>query len=132
MKRYRSEFVDFVLEQMLFVQGLQVRAMFGGYGLYQDDHIFAMIVKDTLYLKSDAIVQRDFEEKYLQPFSYVAQGKSVTLRYFEAPPEVFEAPDSMRNWVEKVLGASIRQNSPSPDKTFRERRGKSYSPEFFS
>jgi DNA transformation protein len=112
IKRHSSEFVDFVLEQMAFVQGLQVRKMFGGYGLYQDDHIFAIIVKDTLYLKSDAIVQRDFEEKCLQPFYYVAQGKSVTLRYFEAPSEVFEAPDSMRNWVEKALGASIRQRWP--------------------
>lgn len=106
--------------------------MFGGYGLYQDDHIFAIIVKDTLYLKSDAIVQRDFEEKCLQPFSYVAQGKSVTLRYFEAPPEVFEVSESMRIWVEKALGASIRQNSPSPNKTVQVRRGKAIPPEPYS
>ena len=40
----RSEFVEFVTEQMSFIGGLRVRAMFGGYGVYQDDCIFAIIV----------------------------------------------------------------------------------------
>jgi len=124
-KMYRSEFVDYVLEQMAFVQGLHVRVMFGGCSLYQDDLIFAIIVKDALYFKSDAVIQCDFEKKCLQPFIYVAQGKPVTMQYFEVPPEVFEEPDSMHDWVKKALGASIRQSSHSPDKTFQLRRGKS-------
>jgi len=124
----RPEFVDYVLEQMASVRGLHVRAMFGGYGVYQDDLIFAIIVNDALYLKSDAAVQRDFEEKCLQPFTYEVQGKPVTMQYFEAPPEVFEKPNSMRDWVEKAMGASIRQRSHSPDKTFQARRGKSSPP----
>ncbi|OQX12391.1 MAG: hypothetical protein BWK73_15025 [Thiothrix lacustris] len=110
---------------MAFVRGLHVRAMFGGYSVYQDDHIFAIIVKDALYLKSDAVVQCDFDEKCLQPFTYVAQGKSVTMQYFEAPPEVFEEPDSMRTWVEKALGASIRQSSHSPNKALKRDAAKS-------
>ena len=39
----RSEFVEFVTEQMSFIGGLRVRAMFGGYGVYRDDYIFAII-----------------------------------------------------------------------------------------
>ncbi len=109
------EFVDYVMEQMSFVvRGLHVRAMFGGYGIYQNNRIFAIIVNDALYLKSDATVQRDFEEKGLLPFTYVAQGKSVVMQYFEAPPEVFEESESMRVWAEKALGAAIRQRSRSP------------------
>lgn len=118
----RPEFVDYVLEQMAFVRGLHVRAMFGGYGVYQDGLIFAIIVNDALYLKSDAVIQRDFEEKYLQPFTYVAYGKPVTMQYFEAPPEVFEESDSMRYWVEKALGASIRQSAHSPNKAAAKNR----------
>lgn len=112
----RPEFLDYVLEQMSFIQGLHVRAMFGGYGVYCADHIFAIIVKDTLYLKSDAAVQHEFDEKGLQPLTYMAQGKSVIMQYFEAPPEVFEEPDATRVWVEMALAASIRQRSHSPNK----------------
>jgi len=108
--RRQSEFLDYVLEQMSFIRGLHVRAMFGGYGIYRDDYVFAIIVKDVLYLKSDPVVQREFEENGLQPFTYVARGKPVNMKYFEAPPEVFDEPDAMRVWVEKGLGASIRQS----------------------
>ncbi len=116
------EFLDYVLEQMSFIRGLHVRAMFGGYGIYQDDLIFAIIVKDVLYLKTDAVVQRDFDEKGLLPFTYVAKGKFVSINYFEAPPEVFEEPNSMREWVEKALDASIRQRSHSPNKSRKRTR----------
>lgn len=104
----RSEFVEFVTEQMSFVGGLRVRAMFGGYGVYRDDRIFAIIVDDRLYFKADPITRAEFEAKGLSPFTYVARGKSVTMQYFEAPPEVFEEPGTMRSWVQKAYGAAVR------------------------
>jgi len=121
MMRY-PEFLDYVLEQMSFIRGLHVRAMFGGYSIYQDDLIFAIIVKDVLYLKTDAVVQSDFDEKGLLPFTYVAKGKFVSIQYLEAPPKEFEEPNSMREWVEKALDASIRQRSHSPNKSRKRTR----------
>lgn len=103
----RREFVEFVTEQMSFVGGLRVRAMFGGYGVYRDDRIFAIIVDDRLYFKADPVTCAEFEEKGLSPFTYVARGKSVTMQYFEAPPEVFEEPGTMRSWVQKAYGAAV-------------------------
>lgn len=99
----RSEFVEFVVERMSFVKGLQVRAMFGGYGVYQHDRIFAIILDDRLYFKADPTSRAELEAKGLRPFTYVARGKSVTLQYFEAPAEVFEEREAMRNWVQKAL-----------------------------
>jgi len=108
----RSEFVEFVTEQMSFIGGLRVRAMFGGYGVYRDDCIFAIIVDDRLYFKADSITRCEFEAKGLSPFTYVARGKSVTMQYFEAPPEVFDEPETMRSWVQKAYGASVRALMP--------------------
>ncbi len=104
----RSEFVEFVTEQMSFVGGLRVRAMFGGYGIYRDNRIFAIIVDDRLYFKADPTTRGQFEAKGLCPFTYVARGKSVAMQYFEAPPEVFEEPEAMGSWVQKALGATVR------------------------
>ena len=103
-----SEFVEFVIEQMSFVGGLRVRAMFGGYGVYQNDCIFAIIAEDTLYFKADAITRSEFEAKHLSPFTYVARGKTATMQYFEAPPEVFEEAEAMRSWVQKACEAALR------------------------
>ena len=103
----RSEFVQFVTEQLSFIDGLRVQAMFGGYGVYQGDCIFALIADDRLYFKSDATTRGEFEAKGLSPFSYTARNKSVTMQYFEAPPEVFEEHEAMREWVQKALSVAV-------------------------
>lgn len=104
----RSDFVEFVAEQMAFVDGLRIRAMFGGYGIYQGDCMFALIADDRLFFKADAATRTGFEAKGLGPFTYVARGKSMTMQYYEAPPEVFEAQESMRTWVQQAYGAAVR------------------------
>jgi DNA transformation protein len=103
-----SEFVEFVVEQMIPIGRLRVRAMFGGYGIYLDDYFIAIIVDDRLYFKADSDTACEFEAKDLNPFSYVTHGKRVTMKYFEAPPEVFEETEVMSLWVKKAYGAAIR------------------------
>ncbi len=103
-----GEFVEFVIEQMVSIGGLRVRAMFGGHGVYQDDCIFAIIIDDRLYFKTDATTRGEFEALGLSPFTYLACSKPVTMSYFEAPPEVFEELEVMGNWAQKALGASRR------------------------
>ena len=50
----QSEYVSFVIERMSVVRDLQVKGMFGGYGIFQDDCMFALIIEDQLYFKADA------------------------------------------------------------------------------
>ncbi|MBI3779325.1 MAG: TfoX/Sxy family protein [Gammaproteobacteria bacterium] len=110
---------------MSFIEGLRVRAMFGGYGVYRDYRIFAIIVDDRLYFKADSATRGEFEAKGLSPFTYVARGKSVTMQYFEAPPEVFEEPDAMRSWVQKAYEAAVRaKQTKTPNKALRRTRKK--------
>jgi DNA transformation protein len=104
----RSDFADFVAGQMAFVDGLRIRAMFGGYGVYQGDRMFALIADERLYFKADAVTRAGFEARGLGPFTYSARGKRVSLQYFEAPPEVFEDPEAMRGWVAKACDAALR------------------------
>jgi DNA transformation protein len=106
-----SEFVEFVLEQMTPFGRPTARAMFSGYGLYRADRIFAIIVDDRLYFKVDASTRAEFEAKGSRPFTYVARGKTVTMSYFEAPPEVFEDPDAMRFWAQKACEAAVGSNA---------------------
>ena len=105
----RSEFVEFTIEQMAPLAGIRVRAMFGGFGVYQDDLMFAIIVDDSLYFKADAATRGDFTALGLNPFTYSARGKTVTLQYYAAPPEVFESSETMQEWARLAIGAALRQ-----------------------
>jgi DNA transformation protein len=118
------EFVEFVLEQMTLFGHARARAMFGGYGIYRDDRIFAIIVDDRLYFKTDAATRGEFEAKGLGPFTYIMRGKPVTMPYFEAPPEVFEEPDTMRHWARLAYDAAGRSGKAKTPAKPRRRRAK--------
>lgn len=119
-----SEFVEFVIGQMAPFGRARVRAMFGGYGVYKEDCIFAIIVDDRLYFKADSVTRGEFEAKGLSPFTYVMRGNSVTMSYFEAPPEVFEEPESMGSWAQKAYEAAIRTKKARPPDKARRRGAK--------
>lgn len=116
----RSEFLELVLEQLATVGRLRARAMFGGYGIYRDDRIFAIIADGRLFFKADEAVRGDFEARGLAPFTYIARGKTVTMQYFEAPPDVFDDAEAMRHWAGKALGAAARSSGAA--KTVRRAR----------
>ena len=103
-----SEFVEFILEQLAPVGGVRARAMFGGFGIYLGNTIFAIVVDDRLYFKADVATCHVFSAHGLNPFTYVARGKTITMQYYEVPPEVFEDPEAMRNWTQLALGAASR------------------------
>jgi DNA transformation protein and related proteins len=82
--------------------------MFGGFGIYQRDRVFAIIVDDRLYFKTDSATSRKFARLGLGPFTYVARGKTVAMQYHEAPPDVFESSEVMRNYALEAIGAARR------------------------
>lgn len=122
MKRC-SEYLNYNMKCMAFLRGLSIRGMFGGYGLYQNDLIFAIVVNDVLYLKSDAASKHEFIRRGLQPFTYTVQDRSVTMQYYEAPPDVFEQPEVMQEWAQQAWGAALRAKKP-PNKALQRTRKK--------
>ena len=106
-----SEFVEFVLELLMPIGAVRARAMFGGFGIYRGDSFFAIIVDDKLYFKADQVTCREFTGRGLSPFTYAVRGKSITMQYYEAPPEVFEEPEAMRYWAHQAVGAAARAKS---------------------
>jgi DNA transformation protein len=73
----KQQFAHHVVDLMHAFAPVQARAMFGGFGIYHDGLMFALIVQDQLYFKADEQSWGDFIELGLQPFTYQAKGKVV-------------------------------------------------------
>lgn len=114
-----SEFVRHVLDLMALIGEVRARAMFGGYGIYLGDIMFAIVVDDRLYFRTDGAARRAFSDRGLEPFSYVARGMTITMQYYEAPADVFESPAAMQKWGRQALDSALRQKS---SERFRRRR----------
>lgn len=103
-----QEFADYVTGQMAGLGPVSARRMFGGFGLYLQGRMFALIVDDRLYLKADGASLDDFVCAGSRPFTYQARGRDVALRYYEAPAEVFDEEEVMGEWARRAYAAALR------------------------
>ena len=93
-----SDYLEFLHEQLAPLGDITSRKMFGGYCLYCDGVVFALVAEDTLYLKADDGNRPDFEAAGLpafQPF----EDKPTVMQYYLAPPEVFEDDEALHRWA---------------------------------
>jgi DNA transformation protein len=103
-----TEFARLVLDLLDPVGEVRARAMFGGFGIYQRETAFAIIVGDRLYFKTDDATRRTFTKLGLGPFTYAARGRTVAMQYHEAPPDVFESPEVMQSYALAAIGVARR------------------------
>lgn len=118
----RNEFVDFVVELMAGWAAVSARKMFGGYGLYREGLMFALIVGDELFFKTDKGNVAQFERVGSHPFVYQSQARTVQMSYWSAPEASLESPAEMDDWCQSSYGAALRAQAAKVNKG--KRKGK--------
>ncbi len=96
-----TEFQDYVVHDILGgIQGITSRAMFGGYGIYKNGKIFAIIVDGELYFKVDENTVPDFKKLGSSQFTYEKKdGKKYAMNYWLLPEEIMEDKEKLESWV---------------------------------
>ncbi|MDX2243114.1 MAG: TfoX/Sxy family protein [Leptolyngbyaceae cyanobacterium bins.302] len=101
-------FCELVLQHLNQVAPVTARAMFGGYGIYTDSVIFALIADATLYFKVDDSNRNDFLAAGMKPFTYEAKGKPIEMSYCQLPEAVWQDLAMLATWVEKSVAVARR------------------------
>jgi len=96
-----DSFKDFVLDQLQELSELECRAMFGGYGLYQDEVFFGIIFKGRLYFKTDAKSAVPYLKLGMKPFR--PNEKQTLKHYYEVPVDIIEDRDRLATWAKKTV-----------------------------
>ena len=103
--------MSYVTDLLQSVGPTYAKRKFGGYWIFIDNLMFAIVVNNILYLKTDKKNGTAFKERGLQAFTYKKQGKTCSLSCSQAPGEALENPDEMRYWGNKPFSVAVKANA---------------------
>lgn len=101
--------IDWYRELLESVGPVSARKMFGGWGLFHDGRMFALVAEDVLYLKVDAQTREAFAAAGSGPFVYRSARGEAAMGYWRAPDEALDDPEAMRPWARLAWQAAERQ-----------------------
>jgi DNA transformation protein and related proteins len=105
-----DSFKAFVLDQLSALPEVRARAMFGGHGLYQADCFFGILMDGRLYFKTDAQNRAVYVERGMSPFTYEKARRTMTIHYFEVPPDVLESREDLVVWAQRSVRAAAKKS----------------------
>jgi len=108
-----SDFVATVLDLLSPWGGVSARRMFGGFGIFRQGLMFALVADDVLYMKVDDRNRAAYASAGMGPFTYDGKSKTVTLPYWEAPSDLFDDRDAMITWAKDAFAAALRARKPA-------------------
>jgi DNA transformation protein len=119
-----SDFLAHILDLLSPWGGVTARKMFGGYGIYRQGTMFALIADDELYFKVDARNRPTFEAAGMRPFTYEGKSKPIAMSYWRAPPDALDESSTLIELARGALDAALRsrQNKRAAPRTKNQRR----------
>jgi DNA transformation protein len=108
-----SEFQQFVLDLLAPFDGIELRRMFGGAGLFAGNAMFGIIMNDLLYFKVDGSTRQAYLAEGAKPFAYsTRQGERRLASFFEVPAVLLEEPENFRSWAMQAMAIARRSAGP--------------------
>lgn len=113
-----DSFKEFVLDQLRALPEVRARAMFGGHGLYSGANFFGILIEGQLYFKVDDASRASYVGRGMKPFTYAKAKKTMTMNYYEVPPDVLEDRELAVAWAARSirLAAAIAGQKRVPPK----------------
>ncbi len=103
-----TEFIRYLRDQFRRWAPIEMKRMFGSYGIFRTGVLFALIRADTLYLRSDETTAAELEAAGMEPFRYNRNDEVVALNYHQAPPDALEDPEVLAQWADRAYAVAMR------------------------
>jgi DNA transformation protein len=115
-----SGFQEFVLEQLAPMGHLTAQRMFSGAGIKLGGVNFAILLDNTLYLRSDDDLRAKLEAAGGAPFEYDTKVRHVVVKsYVSVPADVLEDRDAIVELGKEALAEARRVKAAEKKKPAR-------------
>ena len=91
-----NEYLQFIMQKLDPLGNVTSRAMFGGYGIFHEGVMFALITDDTLYFKVNESNRDMYKQSGSKPFQH-------GISYWEVPAELLEEASKLHEWANSSI-----------------------------
>ena len=107
MNRKDESFKDFILDQLVGLDDVEARRMFGGFGLYQDETFFGIIHKGKVFFKVDDSTVGIYRKHKMKSFR--PNAKQTLKGYYQVPVEIIEDADVLCLWAKRAISCQTKK-----------------------
>ena len=106
---------------------ISVRRMFSGAGLFAEGVMFALRIRDDIFLKADAETIPALKAEGSRPFTYETKKRRVVVNsLWRLPDRLLDDPEDLANFAHAALKAAHRaaakKSRPARQKTRKTKR----------
>ncbi|GAB5471601.1 MAG: TfoX/Sxy family protein [Rhodospirillales bacterium] len=87
---------------------ISARRLFGGWGIFCDRGMFALVSDEELYFKADERNRETFSAAGSAPFTYMGKGRPKTLSYWRCPDPGPDDPETLLHYAGLGIAAAGR------------------------
>ena len=87
-------------------ENVKSRSMFGGFGIFSGETMFALVVNDKLHLRANAANEREFKQAGLNPYIYKKRGFPVVTKHYAIPDAWWQDTAQIIAQAERSLAAA--------------------------
>ncbi len=85
--------------------------MFGGYGIFADEIMFAMVANGLLHIRADKDTTKHFKQQGFRPYIYKKRGRPVVTKYFTITEELWKEQKTILQLALKSLAAAKEERA---------------------
>lgn len=109
------EFQTYVEDLFSPVDGVSVRRMFGGLGIFRNGLMFGLVEdQGRICLKADAATEPDFQAEGCELWVYHGKGKPMSMGYWYMPERLMDDPDELKAWAMSAYEVAVRADQKKP------------------
>jgi DNA transformation protein and related proteins len=116
-----SGFLEYVADLFGDLGPIRTRHMFGGAGVYLDDVMFAVVIDDVLYLKTDRSLAAELKRMGSREWTYrkADTGAVVSMGYWSLPARAADDSEEALLLAQKAYRIARASKKPPRGKAVR-------------
>ena len=82
---------------------IKSRSMFGGFGIFCEDAMFALVVNETLHIRAGKETEIEFKNNGMRPYKYTKRNFPVTTKYYAIPHAWWDQSELLMSYAKNAL-----------------------------